>query len=149
MRKLNILNKKQIKKILDLIKQQWGCTVKLDYTFLQSQKDKLYIVSKDISKIDFSKIRVDSVGIYFGVMQHNELRLSLEGSQLIGPYAKKNVLELDEKQAKQWMKGQDIDYPGSTKAFLIIKHNKYYLGCAKHKNDKLFNHVPKARRLLY
>ena len=147
MQNLKILNKKEIKNILKLIKKQWDCDIKLDYTFLKNEKDKLYIVTKEISKIDLDKLRVNNFGIYFATMAENTLRLSIEGSQIIGPNAKKNILELDEEETKQWLKGIDLEKQTKEKGFVIIKNNNDFIGCGKAVEKKILNYVPKARRI--
>ena len=38
--------------------------------------------------------------------QNGELRLSLDGSQLLKP--SKNIIQINDAQAQQWLKGQDI-----------------------------------------
>lgn len=148
MQNLKFLNKKEIKNILNLIKNQWNCDIELDYVFLISEKDKIYIVNKEISKIDLSKLRINSIGLYFGtVVEGNSLRLSIEGSQFIGPKAKKNIIELNEKEFKEWMKGIDIEKDVEEKGFVIIKYKDDFLGCGKAVDKKILNYVPKARRL--
>ena len=147
MQNLKILNKKEVKAILELIKKQWGCDFKEDYAFLQNKDGKVFIVNKDIAKIDFKKIRINSVGLYFAEVRNNEIRLSIEGSQIIGPKAKENIIELNEKEAREWLKGFDIDKEINAENFVIIKHNNDYLGTGKVRNNKIFNFVPKTRRL--
>jgi len=147
MSKLKILNKKEIQNILDILDKQFGYKGKLDYVFLQSEKNKVYIVNKDIDKIDLSKLRVNSYGLYILELRDNVIRLSVDGSQLIGPNATKNILELDDKTARDWLKGTDIDYNGDLKGFVIIKNQKDFLGCGKVVEGKVLNYVPKIRRL--
>ena len=147
MQNLKILNKKEINNILELIKKQWNCDFKPDYAFLQNEKGKVFIVNKDIARVDFNKIRINSIGLYFAAIRNNEIRLSIEGSQIIGPNAKKNVVELNEKETREWLKGYDINKAIKGEGFVIIKHNDDYLGTGKVKEDKIFNFVPKNRRL--
>ncbi len=147
MHNLKILNKKEIKNILNIIKKQWDCDVELDYVFLINEKNKIYIVNKEISRIGFDKLRINSIGLYLGTLYDNEIRLSIEGSQLIGKKAKKNVIELDKKETKEWMKGIDLAKKTKEKGFVIIKHKDDFLGCGKAVNDKILNYVPKARRI--
>ncbi len=146
---LKILNKKQIKEIFNLIKKQFGADFKEDYAFFQNEKGKIYITDKDISKINTDKIRINSLGLYFAELKGNEIRFSIEGSQLVGPKATKNILELSTKQVKEWMQGQDLeikennDYSG----FLLVKHKNDFLGCGKYREGKVFNYVGKNRRV--
>jgi|TARA_B100001971_G_scaffold215003_1_gene256313 NOL1/NOP2/fmu family ribosome biogenesis protein len=166
MPQLKILNTKEIKQILKLIENQWNAKLKLDYAFLKNNKSRVFIVNKDISTIDLEKLRINSIGMYFCETRNNEIRLSIEGSQLVGPKASKNIIEIDEEQTKQWLKGEDLEimkireFSGYQKSevflsikendyseFLIIKHNNYFLGTGKYKENKILNYVSKSRRI--
>jgi len=145
MQNLKILNKKEIKNILDIIKKQFDAEFKSDYVFLISEKNKIYIVNRDIERVDLSKLRVNSYGVYFGELRENELRLSVEGSQIIGKIAKKGVFELDDKNLKDWFNGLDLDVE-CEKGFVILKHKDDFVGCGKSLGNKVFNYLPKIRR---
>lgn len=148
MPQLKILNSKEIKQILKLIENQWNAKLKLDHAFLKNNKNRVFIVNKDISKIDLSKLRINSIGMYFCETRNNEIRLSIEGSQLVGPKSSKNIIEIDEEQTKQWLKGEDLEIKENNHSgFLIIKHNNYFLGTGRFKNNKILNYVSKSRRI--
>ena len=147
MQNLKILNKKEIKQIMELAEKQWDCDIDLDYVFLQNNKNRIFIVNKDISKIDLSRLRINSLGLYFGELNNAELRLSMEGSHIIGPHAKKNVLELNDEEAKRWMKGEDLDKETELHGFVIVKHDNDFMGCGRVKEKKVFNYVSKVRRI--
>ena len=146
MQKLKILNKKEIKRILSMLEKQWGFKGELDYAFLQSEKYKIYLANKEIFNLDLSKIKVNSFGIYFADVRAG-IRLSIEGSQIVGKKATKNIVELNDKEAKDWMSGIDIDKETDTEAFVILRHRTDFLGTGKATEDgKILNFVPKARR---
>lgn len=147
MQNLKILERKNKKKFLELLKKQFGFVDKLDYNFLINSKNKIFIINKGLVDIDLEKIRINSMGLYIAEFSNNEVRLSIEGSQLIGEKAKKNILELDNKQARDWMKGNDIDIQTKEKGFVILKNNNDYLGCGKVKENRILNFIPKSRRL--
>ena len=147
MPELKILNNKEIKEILKLIENQWGAKLKLDYGFLKNNKNRIFIISKDISKIDLSKLRLNSVGMYFCEIDKHGIRLSIEGSQIVGLTAVRNVVELDEQDTKKWFKGEDLEIKGDYSGFLIIKHNNDFLGTGKYANGKVLNYVGKGRRV--
>jgi NOL1/NOP2/fmu family ribosome biogenesis protein len=147
MQNLKILKKKDKKRFLELLKKQFGFEEKLDYNFLINTKNKIFIINKDLVNIDMEKIRINSIGLYIAEFRNDEVRLSIEGSQLIGKKAKKNILELDNKQARDWMKGNDLEIETKEKSFVIIKNNNDYLGSGKSTLDKILNFVPKSRRL--
>ena len=148
MPELKILNNKEIKEILKLIEKQWGAKLKLDYGFLKNNKNRIFIINKDISKIDFSKLRLNSVGMYFCEIDSRGIRLSIEGSQIIGPKAAKNIVELDEEETRKWLKGEDLEKNcENCSGFVILKNNKDFLGNGKYTNGKILNYVGKTRRV--
>jgi NOL1/NOP2/fmu family ribosome biogenesis protein len=144
---LKILNKKQIKEILALIKQQWNADIDLDYAFLKDKDDKIFIINKEFAELDLTKLRINNIGLYFAQKMIDGLRLSIEGSQIIGPKAKKNILELNKKQTKEWFQGNDIEVKTEMQNYVILKHESDFLGTGKIKENKILNYIPKARRL--
>jgi NOL1/NOP2/fmu family ribosome biogenesis protein len=147
MQQLKILNSKEIKEILRLIEKQWNAKLKLNYAFLKNNKNRIFIVNKDISKIELEKLRINSIGMYFCEIDQQGIRLSIEGSQIVGPKAAKNTVEITEQQAKQWLKGEDLEIEESYEGFVIIKHNNDFLGTGKYKLGKVLNYVNKSRRV--
>lgn len=148
MPELKILNSREIKEIYGMIENQWGAKIKLDYGFLKNNKNRIFIISKDISKIDLSRLRLNSAGMYFCEIDNKGIRLSIEGSQIIGANAAKNIVELDEEDAKKWFKGEDLQKEcKNCSGFVILRNKKDFLGTGKYSNGKIMNYVGKTRRV--
>ena len=148
MPELKILNNRDIKEIYHMIEEQWGAKIKLDYGFLKNNKDRVFVISKDISKIETSKLRINSAGMYFCEVYSNGIRLSIEGSQIVGAKATKNVVELSEEETKRWFKGDDLEKEcRDCSGFVILRHGKDFLGNGKYANGKILNYVSKTRRV--
>jgi len=142
------LASKDLKQLKQLFEQYWGFTEKLDYFFFQTEKGRIYVVSRDLEKLELTDYKINTIGMYFAEFKKEQLRLSIEGSQIIGPKATKNVLELDEEEMRAWMRGEDLDKETGLKDFAIIKHGNDFLGTGKCVEGKVLNFVPKARRLM-
>jgi NOL1/NOP2/fmu family ribosome biogenesis protein len=147
MENLRVLNSKEKKRLLNLINEQFECDFDLDYEVFMNNRNRIFLLSKDFSKIEISKLRINSLGLYFGEVSEKEIRLSLDGSFIIGKTAKRNVVSLDDEQARKWMAGEDIAVDSTLSGFVIIKNNDDFLGCGKISNGKLYNYVPKERRV--
>ena len=80
-------------------------------------------------------------------MDNSGIRMTVEGAQLIGKYATKNVLDLDKDQIKEWIKGNQVDVKYDTNGFVLIRNKKDFFGCGLVKNNILLNYFPKTRRL--
>ncbi len=146
-----ILNSKLVKELIERLVEQYGAvpTDFKEHGFIRG-KDNIYIITKDLAKANLEGMRINNLGLYIAEyrLEKNQIRLSIEGSQLIGPVATKNVCEVDKEQRAEWMKGQDLEISGDFNGHVIIKCEGDYFGTGKYKEGKILNHVPKARRLL-
>lgn len=147
MKNLRILNKKEVKLVLELLKEQWGFAEELDYVFLQNDKNKIFLAGREVFSIPFDQWRVNSIGLYFGEIKNRHIRLSIEGSQFIGPFAHDNIVALNDQEVGRWMKGEDVVRAGVHESFVLIKYGDDYLGTGKGKEGAILNFVPKIRRL--
>lgn len=149
MRELIFLKSKEVKQIMQRCRDQWGADfldLFQEFAFFMN-KEKIYIVSRDIAKIDFKNLRINNAGMYILEDKHNELRLSVEGSQILGKKATKNVLELNKEDIVEWLKGNDIDKEFKEEGFVIIRYKEDFFGSGKIKEGRLLNFLPKIRRL--
>ena len=74
--------------------------------------------------------------------------MSIEGSQLVGPHAKKNVVELDDAETMKWFKGEDLQKEcKDCEGFVLMKHDRDFIGTGKYANGKILNFVGKTRRI--
>ena len=143
-----ILNSKEIKRILKWLKDHYCIKeLKIEKVFLQNTKDKIYLISKKISEMETKNLRINLIGMYFAKQEKNGLRLTIEGSQIIGLKATKNIAVLNKEQIKQWIRGEDIGYQEDLKGFVIIKHENDFYGTGFYKEGKILNYVPKERRI--
>lgn len=148
---LKILNSKQVKEVLSLIESQWGADVgwlRDEYAFLINSSNRLFVITRGVANIDFSALHINSMGLYFGELYKGELRLTIEGSQIIGPYAGKNAVGLSGVEMKSWLRGNDVSKPcDGCSGFVIVKHESDFLGCGRYSNGVIKNFVPKTRRI--
>lgn len=148
MLKLKILNSREKKKLLEELSAVYGIKqLKLDYVFMQNPKGRIYITNRDIEKIPLEKLRINSLGLYFAMQDRVGLRLSVEGSQIIGKHATKNIIELNQEQAQEWFSGRDIETQSQLKGFVLVKHKNDFLGCGNLSKGILHNYLGKERRI--
>jgi len=147
MENLKFLNKKESGRILNKIKEQFGIKkLDFDYGILQNKQGRIFLISKDINKVDLSRLRINELGLYVARLDKG-LRLTIEGSQLFGKNATKNVYEVNGEEANSWLQGNEIDCSKEFNGFVIVKYKDNYLGSGKCKNNKILNFIPKERRI--
>jgi len=155
---LKILNSREVKHILERLEEQYSGDYSeefSDYAFLMNKDNRIYIVSRSVEILPYHEMRLDTLGVYFGELYKESIRLTIEGSQMIGPKAVTNVATLGYDQMIDWIKGVDIPFEDSPgKEFLIIKYvdkdtgSTDYIGAGKFKDGKIMNYVSKSRRLV-
>lgn len=149
MMNLKPLNKKAIKEILKKIKKQFSTdSFSLDHIFYMSSDKKIFIISKKIAEVDLSVFNINNIGLYFGTIENDGFRLSIEGSQIIAKLAKKNILEINRSDLLKWYQGENILLNSLYKnEYVILKYKNDILGCGKIKNNSILNYVDKGRRI--
>ncbi len=142
------INKREAKKIIELIENYYSINnLKLDFFFLQAKNGKLYIINRNFIKLNEKDFRINSVGLYFGKLEHNELRLSIEGSQIIGPHAKKNIINLSKQEITEWVKGNDLVKDSNAKGVQLVRYGDDFFGSGRFVKGRLLNFIPKSRRI--
>ncbi|MEK6935308.1 MAG: hypothetical protein AABW67_00815 [Nanoarchaeota archaeon] len=139
----------QKKKIIAQLKEQYGIK-ELPYLILQFGQDKLRLFSgnlsvKELSTLD-TNLRIENAGLYFAKIETDGIRLTLDGIQILKEQITKNILELTDKQAEDWMKGNDLDIK-SDKAYKILKNDNEFIGCGKSTGERIANFMPKERKI--
>lgn len=130
-----------MKKINKLLKKQFGCELDLEF---EEVSRKLWVGNKKVFQYEIPFVQ--RKGIYFGYLEHDGVRLSIEGAQLIGPRAKKNILEIDKEELTEWLRGYALTKK-APKGYLLMKYKEHFVGCGKSNGKKIWNNIPKERRI--
>jgi len=135
--------------MLKELNENFGIT-KLPYLFVESGKEKIRAFSGSLSKDEILEIarlaKVEGVGIYFMKKEVTGLRLSFEATQLLKSQITKNILDIDDKQFEYWIRGHDLEFKVPEGVY-VMRFNNDFLGCGKSNGEKIFNYVPKERRI--
>ncbi|MEM2070183.1 MAG: hypothetical protein QXE86_02145 [Archaeoglobaceae archaeon] len=127
----------KVEEIRELLKKQFNADVDLKFFF--GGKNRIYAYKNCEFK--------GKKGIYFGTLEKDGIRLSIEGSFIVGRVAKSGIIEFDEEKALRWLKGEDLEVQKDLKGYYIVKWGNYFLGCGKASNGIIRNYVPKDRRI--
>ena len=153
MQKLIILNSREIRKIKELLIEDFGYFPSGEFALLESENHRIFFVNRDIAKIELENLRIDKVGLYFGELRETQFRLSKEGAQFLAHCAKEdkkkliNYVELTKEEVKKYFLGVDLERDLGPKSNLIIlHHDDLILGCAQYKERKILNFLPKTNR---
>ncbi len=168
--KTKILNTRERKQLFEKLSKIYGITAnEMKGMFIESGKRKIRYFTGSLPREELAglaqELNIDTIGMYIIALEnfHGELRprLSFDAVSLLRNKIKKQVIELDEKQAKKWLKGESLIIE-MTKAqgidenvgLLVLKYKNDLIGCGKFsiqekdgkKLVKITNFVPKQVR---
>ena len=147
---LKFLNKQEKEKLIKKLNEQFGIS-EIPWRIARFGKERIMIFSGDISEKDIFEFdrfaRIEGIGVYFAKEQNDGIRLSIEGVHLLKDQIKKNIFELNEEQAEQWMLGNELNITTGKKGFFVMKFKDDFLGTGKISENKISNFIPKPRRL--
>lgn len=147
---IKFFNEQEKERIMKILSQQFGIK-EIPFKLARLGKERIIIFSGNISDREVLNLdrvaHIEGIGLYFAKEQMDGIRLSIEGSQLLKNQITKNIFEFDEKQAEQWMLGNEINIKTDKRGFFIMKFKDDFLGTGKISTEKISNFVPKSRRL--
>ncbi len=146
-----VLSEKRKREIEELIKKNYGADIKFEDILIKTSKNKLWLVSRDLKRIKLN-FRFNSIGLYFGKLKrNNKIKLSIEGCQIIGPKATRNIVVLDEEEAKKFLEGLNVKpkekIDCEVNNFVLVKFGEDFIGCGILREDYVENLLPKTRRI--
>src|SRR3989344_1581071 len=134
------------KRIIEKLNEQFGIE-KIPYLLIESGREKIRAFSGHLSKEEILELTtitlIENIGIYF-LNKEDNFRLTLDAVHILKDQIKKNILEIDEVQLHDWLKGQDLiaQVPSGP---VIIKFKDDFVGYGKSTETKIYNFIPKDR----
>ena len=141
---MELMDKSETKRFLRRIGDLYGTKkLKFGYVFFKSNKNKVYICTKE--SVIGDDLNPKARGLYFAKFEPVGVRLSLDGAQIIGPLATKNVYSIE--NLEEYMSGKNIECSEKLSNFVIVKCKNDFLGAGLYQKGKIINFVPKERRM--
>ncbi|MHA2060102.1 MAG: methyltransferase RsmF C-terminal domain-like protein [Candidatus Ranarchaeia archaeon] len=131
--------------------EQFGVMSPDSWEYLTSGKTKIWVhLEKVKAPLEISKFKCTRMGLYFGSFDLRGIRLSIEGSQLIGNLATQNLVSLSREGAVKWFQGEPLemaDHQTNKQGFVILKTARRILGCGYITQGRILNFLPKTRQI--
>ncbi|MEM5830485.1 MAG: hypothetical protein QW409_01315 [Candidatus Aenigmatarchaeota archaeon] len=149
-----------MEEITKRIKNNFDAEIPKDLDF-EIRNDRIYVFKKEIRNLyeflRFKNVRLEKLGIYFGRLKRNDkIQLSIEGAQIVGKTAKKNVIEINDIETLKRFLKEEIslsidDFKNVEKHnFPIVKYRNYIITAAASLDKEIKSLFPKnAKKLLY
>ena len=136
--------------LLERLKSQHGVENAFEgLVLIKAGQGRIRAATKETLELAKRLRKVQQIGLYVAKLSKGDVVLSIEGTQLLDGEIKKNVIELDEAAAEEWMKASPITSPKKyTSKYVVAKHGEIYLGSGRFTRDgKIYPQVAKWRRV--
>ncbi|HLD38672.1 MAG TPA: hypothetical protein VJA20_04490 [Candidatus Nanoarchaeia archaeon] len=149
---IHILSNQETKEILSKLNEQFGIQ-KILGRLIKIGKERIFLFNGDFSDEQIKNLEkivfIEKIGIYVGAifLPTDEIRLSIEGTQIFKDQITKNLFEINEEKFGNWMQGEELNIQTGLKGIIVIKYRNNFLGCGKASENKIGNFIPKSRRL--
>ena len=147
---IKILSEQEKRKIENQLHAQFGIK-EIPGKIVMRGEEKLFLFTGEATEEEIRKIEavspVEKVGVYFAKLINEEIKLTIEGTQLLKEQITKGIFHRNDSQAEEWMMGRELNLKSGLKGFVVMKNNDDYLGCGKASQEKITNFIPKSRRL--
>ena len=147
---IKILSEQEKRKIENQLHAQFGIK-EIPGKIVMRGEERLFFFTGKIDEDGIRKLEqsapIEKVGVYFAKLINEEIKLTIEGTQLLKEQITKGIFQINDSQAEEWMMGRELNLKSGLKGFVVMKNNDDYLGCGKASQEKITNFIPKSRRL--
>ncbi len=149
---INILSNQETQEILSKLNVQFGIK-EIPGKLIKIGKERIFLFNGDFSEEQIKNLEkiafIERIGIYIGAifLPTDEIRLSIEGTQIFKNQITKNIFEINYEQLEKWMQGEELNIQTGLKGIIAIKCKSNFIGCGKASENKIGNFIPKSRRL--
>ncbi len=149
---IEFLKSKEKRDIIEKVNEIFGIS-KINYILIGTGREKIRGFSGSMSREQIErlseKVRVEIIGGYlFKEEKNDEIRLSLDATHIFSQEIKKSVFEISEKELQAWIRGEDLEIKSDKiPGLYAVRCGKDFLGCGRWNGGKLFNYLPKERRI--
>jgi len=142
------LRKKEIDNIKELLLENYGFVMPNSWKLYYLGKCKVWVLKEEFFNLPLEKFNVETMGFYLCHYERDIFRLSIQGAQIVGKKASKNVLDISLKDAWELIRGFDIDKEtGLNATYIILKSPIGIIGVGKNHKVKVLCQIKKNRRI--
>ncbi|MFX1532715.1 MAG: hypothetical protein ACFFDI_00625 [Promethearchaeota archaeon] len=120
------------------------------YEFVvRGKRQKIWVVTSTVKKFRVFDLKPVYYGMYFAKKDKTGLRLTMNGAQVFGHAATKNIVDLNKHQYLNYLSGEkitDID-PENLQGYVLLRYKSRIFACGKASKEGILNYVPKSRQL--
>jgi|SRR3989338_7350450 len=146
---MKFLNSKQKRAVQQELEEVYGIP-ELNYLLIEFGKKHIRGFSGNLTREEIFQLselaNIEVIGMYLISQKDDDMRLNFDAVSLFRNQITKKIVEIDKKQLDLWMRGYDLDI-SCERGIVVLKFQDNLVGIGKSNTEKIFNYVPKERKL--
>ncbi|MBU0760513.1 MAG: hypothetical protein KJ718_06240 [Nanoarchaeota archaeon] len=148
---IKFIKSSEKKKILAVLGEQYGLS-SLSYLLIEGGRKKLRAFSGSLSKEEILGLgnltNIELIGMYIISRRDQDLRINFDALSIpeIKNQISKNIIKISKQQLELWMRGHDLEIK-CERGPVVLQFQDDFVGIGKSNTEKIFNYVPKERKL--
>ncbi len=138
----------KIRAVLNYLEERFGIPGEVfdDYEIIDD--GDIWLVSKDAAGFEIRTFRRKGLRLA-RFFKDGKIKVTTAALQIIGKYATKNIVYLNESELLMYVRGQDIEksLPNTEPGQVIVKYKSDCIGSGLYQNGRIKNQLPKGRRI--
>ena len=115
---IKILTAQETNKIREQLKEQFGIS-NIPGKIIRLGEEKIFLFTGAADENEIEKIEqsapVEKIGVYFAKIINDEIKLTIEGTQILKEQISKNIFEINDELAEEWMMGRELNIKSGMK----------------------------------
>ena len=147
---MRLLTPRERRNLIERLKLQYGVEDAFeDLILIKAGQGRIRATSREAFEVAGRLRKVQQIGLYVIKVVKGDVILSIEGSQLLDGRIVKNLIELSDEEAEEWMKAAPIPCPEKIKSrYVVARCGNLYLGSGRVSRDgRIYPQVAKWRRI--
>lgn len=157
--KVKFIKSNEKRRLVEKLNERFGIK-EIPGILIETGKEKVRGFSGSMTREEIKELgeiaNVEIIGLYLFKSEEVGLRLSLDGTHFFANQIIKGVIELSDSELESWMNGFDLiienlefkpKNPEEFGAVVVLRHGDDFVGCGLSNGEKIFNYVPKERRI--
>ncbi|MFH1290257.1 MAG: hypothetical protein ABIH92_02495 [Nanoarchaeota archaeon] len=146
---MKFIKSNQKRKIIEELNEVYGIT-KLPYLLIEGGRKRTRAFSGHLSKEEISQLNnltnMEIIGMYLISNKDEDFRLNFDAVSLLRNQITKRIVEINKDQLELWLRGHDLEIKAD-RGIVVLKYQDDLVGIGKSNETKIFNYVPKERKL--
>jgi len=146
---MELLSSRERKFIEDRLRSQYDIEDFENLILIKAGRGRIRATTEETLRLASRLKGVQQIGLYVMKISDGSLALSVEGSQLLNKKIRKNIVEVDEDLAIEWMKASPIKLDEKVGGrYVVARCGELYLGSGRVSRDgKIYPQIAKWRRI--